>query len=67
MRTYSYDGPPYKAPLAQARVESGSMWLSVDGGPKLWVAPFGPVKRSLEELRDYVRNARGEAAAQAAA
>jgi hypothetical protein len=41
------------------------MWLSVDGGPKLWVTPFGPVKRSLNEVRDYVRNEQGEAEAAA--
>ena len=47
-------GPPYKVPLAQARLETGSMWVSLDGGPKAWVMPFGPVKKALVQLRDYV-------------
>jgi hypothetical protein len=50
MRTYSYSGEPYRVPVEKARLESGSMWARVDGGPKLWVMPFGPVKRSLVEL-----------------
>jgi len=50
MRTYDYSGEPYKVAVDSARLESGSMWARVDGGPKLWVMPFGPVKRSLVEL-----------------
>ena len=50
MRSYDYAGEPYKARIEQARLESGSMWARVDGGPKLWIMPFGPVKRSLVEL-----------------
>ncbi len=50
MRSYVYTGEPYKATLEQACLESGSSWARVDGGPKLWVMPFGPVKRSLLQL-----------------
>ncbi|MGI8945057.1 MAG: hypothetical protein ACR2GL_02310 [Thermoleophilaceae bacterium] len=51
MRSYSYtDEAPYKVGIAQARLESGSMWARVDGGPKLWTAPFGPLRRSLRRL-----------------
>ena len=50
MRSYSYSGDPYRVPVEKARLESGSMWARVDGGPKLWTMPFGPVKRSLLEL-----------------
>ena len=50
MRSYDYTGEPYKVRIEQARLESGSMWARVDGGPKLWVMPFGPVKRSLLQL-----------------
>ena len=62
MRTYAYSGAPYKVPIAQARYESGSMWARVDGGPKLWVMPFGPVKRSLNELTAAVAALQGGAA-----
>jgi hypothetical protein len=54
MRTYSYSGEPYKVPIGQANYESGSMYARVDGGPKLWVMPFGPVKRALNELNAAV-------------
>lgn len=57
MRSYKYSGEPYKVPLSQARLETGSMWVSLDGGPKSWVMPFGPVKKALVELRDYVASA----------
>ncbi len=50
MRSYEYTGEPYKVEIEQARLESGASWARVDGGPKLWVMPFGPVKRSLDEL-----------------
>lgn len=63
MRTYKYSGEPYKVPLAQARLETGSMWVRLDGGPKVWVMPFGPVKRALVELREYVTAAQGGVAA----
>ena len=63
MRSYVYSGPPYKVPLSQARLETGSMWVRLDGGPKSWVMPFGPVKKALVELRDYVARAQGGAPA----
>ena len=50
MRTYKYTGEPYKVKIEGARLEDGASWARVDGGPKLWVMPFGPVKRSLDEL-----------------
>jgi hypothetical protein len=67
MRTYAYSGPPYKVPVAQARFESGSMWARVDGGPKLWVMPFGPVKRSLNELTAAMASLQGGAARESVA
>jgi hypothetical protein len=50
MRSYTYTGDPYKVPVERARLENGASWARVDGGPKLWVMPFGPVKRSLNEV-----------------
>ena len=50
MRSYEYAGAPYKAEIERVRLENGASWARVDGGPKLWVMPFGPVKRSLDEL-----------------
>ena len=59
LRTYKYAGEPYKVPLGQARVESGSMWIRADDGPKVWAPPFGPVKRGMVEVRDAVARAQG--------
>jgi len=50
MRSYEYTGEPYKVEIERARLENGASWARVDGGPKLWVMPFGPAKRSLDEL-----------------
>ena len=50
MRSYQYTGEPYRVEVERARLESGASWARVDGGPKLWVMPFGPAKRSLDEL-----------------
>jgi hypothetical protein len=55
MRSYEYSGQPYKVPIGQAKYNSGSMFAQVDGGPKLWVMPFGPVKKALDELTEAVR------------
>ena len=55
MRSYEYSGDPYKVPITKAHYESGSMFARVDGGPKLWVMPFGPVKRALDDLTETVR------------
>jgi hypothetical protein len=67
MRTYSYSGEPYKVAVADANVETGSMWLRVGGGPKVWSAPFGPVNKRRIELAETVRTAQaGGAPAEAA-
>jgi hypothetical protein len=55
MRSYEYSGEPYKVPIGNARYNSGSMFAQVDDGPKLWVMPFGPVKKALDELTETVR------------
>jgi hypothetical protein len=65
MRTYSYKAAPYKVPIEEARFESGSMFARVDGGPKAWCAPFGPVKKRLNELTEAVHAVQGQAAAAA--
>jgi hypothetical protein len=51
LRTYKFSAVGHKAPLGSARVESGGTWVTIDGGPKLWVPPFGPIKRGLTEFR----------------
>lgn len=50
LRTYKLNGVAHKSPLATARIESGGTWISIDGGPKLMVPPFGPLKRGLTDL-----------------
>lgn len=57
LRSYKFEKVAHKAPLSSVRIESGSTWMSVDGGPKLMVPPFGPIKRSMHELLEYVRGA----------
>jgi hypothetical protein len=59
MRSFVYSGAPYKVPIGQANFESGSMFARVDGGPRAWCAPFGPVKKRLNELTEAVREAQG--------
>ena len=49
----------HKSALSSARIESDSTWVSFDGGPKLWVPPFGPLKRGLTEFMTYVKAAVG--------
>jgi hypothetical protein len=51
LRTYTFKRVAHKAPLGSARIETGGTWLRIDGGPKLWVPPFGPIKRGYTELR----------------
>src|SRR5881396_1267488 len=46
LRSYKYKGVAHKVPRGSARIESDGSWVSIDGGPKLWVPPFGPIKRS---------------------
>ena len=54
---YKVSGVGHKAPLASARIESGSTWVSIDGGPKLRVPPWGPIKRGLTEFVAYTGSA----------
>jgi hypothetical protein len=56
LRTYKFEGVGHKASLDSARVESGSSWVTIDGGPKLMVPPFGPIKRGLTEFNEYVQS-----------
>lgn len=65
MRSYAYKDQPYKVPIENARFESGSTFARVDDGPKAWCAPFGPVKKRLNELSEAVRTAQGQAQAAA--
>ena len=51
LRTYKFNKVAHKAARADARIESTSSWLSIDGGPKLHVPPFGPIKKGLTDLR----------------
>ncbi|HEX2233816.1 MAG TPA: hypothetical protein VHG69_10695 [Thermoleophilaceae bacterium] len=60
MRSYEYSGQPYKVAIEQAKYDSGSMYARVDGGPKLWVMPFGPVKKALDELTEAVEKLQAE-------
>jgi hypothetical protein len=60
LRSYKYKGIAHKAPRGQARIESGGTWVSIDGGPKLWAPPFGPIKRGLQ---GFVAEATGGAPA----
>jgi hypothetical protein len=57
MRSYVYSGEPYKGPIREADLETGSMSLRVDGGPKVWSAPFGPVNKRRLEFAEAVRAA----------
>ena len=59
LSSYKYKGVAHKAPLSSARIETASTWVTIDGGPKLWVPPFGPLKRGLTEFVTYVRSAVG--------
>ena len=54
LRTYKFNRVAYRQALGTARVEYGGSWLTVDGGPKLHVPPFGPIKRGLTELKAIV-------------
>jgi len=50
LRSYKFNGVAHKVPRGSARIESGGSWVSIDGGPKLRVPPFGPIKRGLAEF-----------------
>ena len=58
LRSYKFKGVAHKKPLASARIEGGSTWVAIDGGPKLWVPPFGPLKRGLTEFMAQVEAGR---------
>jgi hypothetical protein len=60
MHSYEYTGEPYKREIERARLESGASWARVDGGPKLWVMPFGPARRSLDELAKVAFDSRAK-------
>jgi hypothetical protein len=51
LRTYKFNEVAHKVPVGSARIETGGSWMSIDGGPKLHVPPFGPIKRGLTEMR----------------
>ncbi len=59
LRTYKFNRVAHKSPLASARIEATDGWMSVDGGPKLHVPPFGPIKRGLTETRVAIEAQRG--------
>jgi hypothetical protein len=63
LRSYKFKGVAHKVPLASAQVEFGSSWVTIDGGPKLWTPPFGPIKRALADFREYVQGAASPASA----
>lgn len=63
MSTYKFNGVDHKVSLASAQIESSSTWVSIDGGAKLWVPPFGPIKRSFKEFVSHVEAARTVTAA----
>jgi hypothetical protein len=58
LRTYRFNGVAYRAALGEARIEVGGTWVTIDGGPKLWVPPFGPIKRGLTEFAAQVQGDR---------
>ncbi len=57
LRSYKFKGVAYKTPLRSARVESGNSWVSIDGGPKLHGALWGPLKTQMKELVAYLEAA----------
>ena len=65
MRSYKFEKVAHKAPLSSVQIESSSTWVTIDGGPKLRVPPFGPIKRGLTDFVAYVSGASGAAPAQA--
>jgi hypothetical protein len=59
LSSYKFSGVAHKAPLGSAQIESTGTWVTIDGGPKLQVPPFGPIKRGLGEFVAYVQSAPG--------
>lgn len=50
LRSYKFKGVALKVPIATASIDSGGTWVRIEGGPKLWVPPFGPIKRGLSDF-----------------
>ena len=61
LRSYKFKGVAHKVPLASASIDSGSTWVTIDDGRKLWVPPFGPIKRGLSEFLAAVATPAGGA------
>ena len=61
LRSYKFKGVAHKVPLASANIDSGSTWVTIDGGRKLWVPPFGPIKRGLASFLAEVEGKSGAA------
>jgi hypothetical protein len=59
LRTYKFNRVAHKAPLASARIEATDSWMTIDGGPKLHVPPFGPIKAGLTQTRAAIESQRG--------
>jgi hypothetical protein len=58
LRTYKFNRVAHRAPLGSVRIEATGSWMSIDGGPKLHVPPFGPIKAGLTETRAAVESQR---------
>src|SRR2546430_5736703 len=61
LRSYKFKGVAHKVPIASASIDSSNTWVSIDGGPKLWVPPFGPIKRGLTNFLAAVGDGAREA------
>ena len=61
MRTYEYRDAPYKSPLGSAQIDTGPMYLRIDGGPRIWHGPFGPAKRGGDEVKTALASTAGQA------
>src|SRR5436853_5595307 len=61
LRSYKFKGVAHKVPLGSAKIDSSSTWVAIDGGPKLWVPPFGPIKRGLASFLAEVEGKSGAA------
>jgi hypothetical protein len=62
LSSYKFNGVALKVPLASADIEVSKTWMRVEGGPKLYVPPWGPLKRGLTELAGYLQSVRGTGA-----
>jgi len=57
LSSYKYKGVAHKVPRDSAQVEFGGSWVTIDGGSKLWVPPFGPIKRAFSGFQAEVAGA----------